>query len=86
MQARSRLPPYLPVMTWQVLYKHEAAFKHFVQMGHGGLAVTGFGLPPFTLKPAACARRAVAAGCDVRAKLAQVPHRLTLWDPTGPPP
>ena len=42
----------------KVLYKYEAAFKHFVQMGHGGLAVTGFGLPPFTLKPAACARTA----------------------------
>ena len=26
----------------KVLYQHEAAFKHFVQMGHGGLAVTGF--------------------------------------------
>jgi class 3 adenylate cyclase len=56
----------------KVLYKHEAAFKHFAQMGHGGIAVTAFGLPPFTQKPSASARRAVAAGCDVRAKLAQI--------------
>ena len=64
--------------------RYEAAFKHFVQMGHGGLAVTGFGLPPFTLKPAACARRAVAAGCDVRAKLAQIGVFCTVGISAGP--
>ena len=68
----------------KVLYQHEAAFKHFVQMGHGGLAVTGFGLPPFTLKPASCARRAVAAGCAVRAKLAQIGVFCTVGISAGP--
>ena len=68
----------------RVLYKHEAAFKHYAQMGHGGLCVTGFGLPPFVLKPAACARRAVAAGCMVRAKLEKIGVGCTIGISAGP--
>ena len=57
-------------MITRVLYQHEAALKHFVQMGHAALAITAFGLPPFTRKAAVTARRAVAAACQIRTKLA----------------
>ena len=50
----------------------EGAVKHFAQLGHAGLLVTAFGLPPFTLKPAAAARRAVAAACLLVSKLEQI--------------
>lgn len=55
-----------------VLYndRHEGSLCRFVQMGHGALVITGFGLPPFTVAPAAAARRALSAACALTTKLA----------------
>ena len=65
------------------LYQHMGAFVHFVQMGHGGLAITAFGLPPFTNSAAVCARHAVAAGCAVRTRLGTIGIDCTVGVAAG---
>ena len=59
----------------QQLYRHEAAFVHFVMHVDGAICVTAFGLPPFTLPPSRCARRATAAAQSIRQKL----DALGVW-------
>ena len=67
----------------RVLYRHEAAFKHFVQMGNGGVVVTAFGLPPFTMPAAACARRACSAGATIHSKLLEIGVQCTVGVSSG---
>ena len=67
----------------RVLYRHEAAFKHFAQMGNGGIVVTAFGLPPFTMSIAACAQRACSAGTILRTKLLEIGVQCTVGVSSG---
>ena len=67
----------------RILYRHEAAFKHFVQMGNGGVVVTAFGLPPFTMSAAASARRACSAGATIHTKLLEIGVQCTVGVSSG---